>query len=242
MCGRFTLTRDADAAAAAFGAAGASSLAGILPRFNVAPSERAPVVVGEGRRRRIRPMRWGLGPHRVGAARAGAPLINARSETAARKPAFRESFARRRCLVPADGFYEWTREPAGKRPHWIHRPDRRTFAMAGIWNPRSPGSEAPSFAILTTRASPTLARLHDRMPVVLSRDLWVDWLALETDAAGAQRILEVARPPALAFHPVSRRVNRPGREGPEWVDPVAPEAAPEESRRAPPGDDQLRFL
>ncbi len=194
------------------GKAGAHGNAG--PHANVGPeTESGP--------------RGRAGPPGNAKARPGRRHINARSETAATRPAFRDAFRRRRCLVPADGFYEWTASPAGKQPWWIHRPGRPLFAMAGIWSwDLPPGQDRrPAFAILTRAAPPSLKHLHHRCPVILPESDWDAWLSRRTPAAEVARIARLTEPPPLHAHRVSRAVNRVQHDEPGCVEPVKPTAA-----------------
>ncbi len=222
MCGRFTLTEEADALAAAFAADIDPVRAIHRPRYNIAPTDQAPIVIAVPGGRRAGPMRWGLLPHWAKDPRAGARMINARSETVARRSAFRESFLARRCLVPADGFYEWEARASGKQPYWIHQRDRFLFGMAGIWSFWAPpgGDRIATFSILTRSAPPSIQWLHDRVPVILPEPAWDDWLARGTPASLLQEILGAADPPELQLHPVSRAVNRAGHDEPGCVEPV----------------------
>jgi putative SOS response-associated peptidase YedK len=185
MCGRYTLTVDQEALAAALGVE-------VLledhprPRFNIAPTQAAPVWTATG----VRPLRWGLVPSWADDASGAGRLINARSETVTRKPSFREAFRTGRCLVPADGFYEWVTPgarsegegggAAGKKaPWWIHRSDRAVLTFAGIraqWSPPGGGPELETFTILTCEAAGEIRSLHHRMPVVVVPELRHTWL------------------------------------------------------------------
>lgn len=246
MCGRFTVTAEAGAIGKAFGAAVAPLRELRLPRFNVAPTDDAPVVIAAPEGRRAGPMRWGLVPHWAESPKVGARMINARSESVATRRAYREAFLARRCLVPADGFYEWETRPAGKQPYWIHLPGRALFAMAGIWalwgragevrragggaperEARSPRGARPprknrlaTFSILTRAAPSAISRLHDRVPVILPEQTWDDWLARGTTPAALQGILKANEPPELHWHPVSRAVNRAGYDDPDCVERI----------------------
>ncbi len=236
MCGRFTLTEEADALAAAFAADIDPIRAIHRPRYNIAPTDQAPIVIAVPGGRRAGPMRWGLLPHWAKDPRAGARMINARSETVARRSAFRESFLARRCLVPADGFYEWEARVSGKQPYWIHQRDRVLFGMAGIWSLWAPtgGDRIATFSILTRSAPRSIQWLHDRVPVILPEPAWDDWLARGTPASVLQEILGAADPPELQLHPVSRAVNRAGHDEPGCVEQVElpDRASPQESTGA----------
>ena len=225
MCGRFSLTQEMDAVAGAFHADVAPALTHHRPRYNIAPTEDAPIVIAAPGGRRAGLMRWGLVPHWAENPRVGPRMINARSETVARRSAFRESFLARRCLVPADGFYEWENRPSGKQPYWIHLARRDIFAMAGIWSAwRSrTGSRLLTFSVLTRDAPEPIRWLHDRVPVILPPHSWDDWLARGTTPAALHAIVRGAEPPELNLHPVSRSVNRAGYDEPDCVTAVDPD-------------------
>ena len=220
MCGRFTLAVELGEVAEAFGAAVSPALAGHRRRYNIAPTQDALVVTAAPEGRRAGPMRWGLVPHWADDTRVGARMINARAETVATRAAFRESFLARRCLVPADGFYEWETRADGKQPYWIHRPGARPFAMAGIWALWRGDGASPlaTFSILTRDAPAPVRRLHDRVPVILPEHRWTDWLARGTAAATLRAILAGAEPPELRLRPVTRAVNRAGYEEPDCIE------------------------
>ena len=224
MCGRYSLSTTAELVEEVFGAEAPEELA---PRWNIAPSEPAPVVrPASGGGRRVDLLRWGLVPEtepRRGAAPGGGLLINARGETAATLPAFRDSFRARRCLVPADGFYEWGPGPHGRAPHHIRFRDRRLFALAGLWSRRevrgAPAVE--TFAVLTCPPSDLVRPLHDRMPVILPPGAWEEWLTGE-DAAALASLLVPWEGPDMEAVAVGTYVNRAGNEGPECLAPPAP--------------------
>lgn len=222
MCGRFTLDQEADAIANAFTADVTPIRPVHRPRYNIAPTEHVPVVVAAPGGRRAGPMRWGLLPHWARDPRAGARMINARAETVATRGAFSESFRARRCLVPATGFYEWESRPSGRQPWWVHRPDGSLFAMAGIWSawPAPDGTRIATFAILTRSAPSSIRWLHDRVPVILRKIVWDDWLARGTTVPALNAVLEDTEPLELQFHPVSRAVNRAGYDEPACIERV----------------------
>ena len=204
--------------------------AGLESRYNVAPTQPITVVVAREDGRVVEQHRWGLVPSwSKSVAQQGARLINARAETVAHSGAFRESFLRRRCIVPADGFYEWRRQGRRREPLLIRPTDGSTMAFAGLWAPwRDPasGEWLLSAAVVTTAANSVVGRLHDRMPVVLPRDTWALWLDPFVGDAG---LLESLRAPApdelLEVVPVSPLVNSPHNEGPELLLPPSDEAA-----------------
>ena len=197
------------------------------PRFNIAPTQDAPVIAQDRAGRRIGVLRWGLIPPWAKDVALGSRLINARAETVSQKPAFRRAFRSRRCLVPADGFFEWKRvEEDGvgkgiKVPYWIHRADRTPFLMAGLWERWEPGEGSPvfSFTILTTEAAPAIREIHARMPVILPGEAHEAWLNADTPPEG---LLPLLRPSSedLQAHPVSTLVNSPRNDLPECIDPI----------------------
>jgi putative SOS response-associated peptidase YedK len=209
MCGRYTLAAGADELVEAFEVPPPAF--DLEPRYNIAPSQEAVVVAADRRGRRMGLLTWGLVP--AWADDPGPGIINARSESVADKRSFRDAFARRRCLVPADGFYEWKKEGGGKVPYWIHPADGGVMSFAGIWERWSrPGAEPRhTFAILTTDASEDLAPIHDRMPVVLDPADRERWLDRGADPRGLLTLLRPAPTGSLSSHPVDRRVNRPAR-------------------------------
>ena len=233
MCGRMTQQRDPSVIAQIFdaeiNAADETALRELGPRYNVAPTQPLTVVVQRDDGRRIELHRWGLVPAWSESRTARSPLINARAETIAASPSFRTSFIRRRCIVPADGFYEWLRDGKRRQPFLI-RPtatavDPQTLAFAGIWSPwRDPetGDWLLTAAVVTTAANATVARLHDRMPVILSEAEWPLWLdPTITDAGLLRDLLQPAPDELLELLPVSRRVNNANNEGADLVEPIA---------------------
>ena len=214
-------------------ASDATALAELGPRYNVAPTQPLTVVVEREDGRFVEAHRWGLVPAWAKSVAQGARMINARAETVASSPTFRTSFLRRRCIVPADGFYEWLREGRQRQPYLLATSDARPLALAGLWAPwRDPasGDWLLSAAIVTTRANATVGRLHDRMPVILAPDGWPLWLdPAISDKGLLHDLLEPAPDELLAMHPVSRRLNSPHNEGPELLVPereVGPAAEP----------------
>lgn len=203
----------------------------LSPRYNVAPGQEVAVVraeAGSGPPVLVR-ARWGLVPHWARDPGIGARLINARSETVGEKPAFREAFLRRRCLVPADAFFEWS--ATTRQPFRIHLRDAALFAFAGLWENWGGGDERGAVletcTLLTTRANAELRALHDRMPVILSPGSYGTWLdpAL-SDPARLVPLLRPRRDGELDLHPVSRRVNSPAHDDPACVAPVGREPEP----------------
>jgi len=220
VCGRYTLTTPVDDLLEIFDLPQVSFEH--RPRYNIAPTQDAPVLARDGEGRKMGLLRWGLVPFWADDPTIGNRLINARSETAHEKPAFRRAFRRRRCLVPADGFYEWRAEGDGKRPYWIHRPDRAPFTMAGLWEGWEPRDEEPlhTFTILTREATEELAALHPRMPVVLSREGGEAWIEPGREVEALRRILRDGRETEFQWHPVSTRVNVPENDLPGCIEPL----------------------
>jgi putative SOS response-associated peptidase YedK len=183
----------------------------LVPRYNIAPGQMVPVVISQSPNQVVL-MRWGLIPHWAKDSKTAYKMINARVETLAQKPAFRSLLAANRCLVPASGFYEWKQEGKDKTPHYIHPRRGVFFAFAGLYDVwiRPDGEELFTFTIITKDADDFMAHLHNRMPVILERDLEDDWLDKEiTSARQATDILERSVGIALDAYPVSRMVNRP---------------------------------
>lgn len=221
MCGRYTLAASADELVEAFDVP--LPTFDVVPRYNIAPSQRAPVVAADRHGKRMGLLTWGLIPGWVD--EPGEGIINARIESVAEKPSFREAIERHRCLVPADGFYEWKRLKGGKIPHWIHPSEGGLISFAGIWERWSrPGAEPRhTFAILTTDANADVAPLHDRMPVIVAPDVRSAWLDRSLDGAGALALLRPTPEGALRSHAVSPRVNRPAEDDADLIEP-SPEA------------------
>ncbi len=197
------------------------------PSWNVAPTDPVYAVAEHSQRRVLVTFRWGLVPSYSRDRRRAAAHINARIETAADKPAYRNGLARRRCLIPADGFYEWTAAPdGGRQPHFIHHAGGLPLAFAGMWevwrDPSDPDSELlRTCTILTTEAEGAIRGLHDRMPVAVAPESFDDWLDRDlTDAREALARLQPLDPELLVHHPVGRAVNDVRNNGPELIRPV----------------------
>lgn len=189
------------------------------PRYNVAPTTQIPVI----REDQLSLMRWGLVPSWVKDLKsAGAPLINARAETVAEKPSFRSAFKKRRCLIPADGWYEWQVIGKTKQPFWIHLNGERVFAFAGLWEAWHK-SEPPleSCTIVTTDACDDTRNVHDRMPVILDRADYARWLDPETDPASLLELLHPYDGGDIVCRPVGSGVGNVRNQGPECIEPVA---------------------
>jgi putative SOS response-associated peptidase YedK len=225
VCGRFTQS-DPERIVEEFSVVGEPPRLTLAPaRFNVAPTQPVSVirVSGPHQERRMEPLRWGLIPSWAKDPSVGNRMINARVETLAEKPAFRDALRLRRCLVVADGFYEWRREGRAKQPFYITRSDGSLLAMAGLWDRwMSPDGELiESFTVVTKPAVPPVSEIHDRMPAILAEAHHTPWLASETPKTEALLELLSAPSPPLVAVPVSTFVNKPANDGPECIAPVA---------------------
>ncbi|HKM70115.1 MAG TPA: SOS response-associated peptidase [Stellaceae bacterium] len=226
MCGRARLSSDVSEIKLVFSIPPHRPTPNIAPSWNVAPTDSLPVVrydagVGE---RSLDAMRWGLVPFWAKDIKVGFSNINAKAEGIEGKPAFREAFQRRRCLVPVDNFYEWKKTATGKQPYAIALADRRLMALAGLWETwRSPaGERVRSFAIITTTPNELCAELHNRMPVVLKPEVWPVWLGEEP--AGPPELKALLAPyPAeeMSCWPVSSRVGNVKNNDSSLIEPVA---------------------
>lgn len=225
MCGRYVQTMPAEVMRQLFRTGGAAP--NLAPSWNVAPTQSAPVVrrhpeTGE---RHLDLLRWGLRPRWVKNTKGAREPINARAETVSTSPMFRQAYAKRRCLVPADAFYEWKVEEGGKQPMAVAPAAGGGMAFAGLWEHwRGEGDEiVRTFAIITTDANATMQAVHDRMPVILAKDDWAEWLEGDGDPA---MLLRPAPDGLLRLWPVSKAVNSPRNNGAELL--VAQQQAPAE--------------
>jgi len=249
MCGRFVITSPPAALRSIFGYIEQPNFP---PRHNIAPTQPVPVVLLENGVRHFRLMRWGLLPAWVKDPRKFTLLINARAETVNEKPAFKNAMKRRRCLIPADGYYEWQASERRKRPHFIHRRDGRAFGLAGLvetWTGPN-GEELDTVAIVTAPASADLAVLHHRVPVTIAAadsERWLDCRTYEAEAATA--LLTAPAEGEFVWHEISTRVNRVANDDAQLIVPVtageleaeqmrpAKTAAPRKPMPATPEDD-----
>jgi len=220
MCGRIVITEPGEALAALFGAVPGND----LPpggRYNVCPTQTVAACTSEGGQRRMRAMRWGFIPHWYRTPSDGPLIINARADTVAEKPAFRVAVRERRCLIPADGFYEWTRtDPKRPLPWYIHRADGQPLALAGIWQDwEGEGRRITTCAIVTTTAGRGMSAIHDREPVTVERADWPLWLG--EAGPGAAALMHPAPEGVLVWHRVGTAVNSNRAEGPGLREPVA---------------------
>lgn len=190
--------------------------------FNMAPTDHAPVVAHGTDGYECKELRWGLVPHWAKDKSIGAKMINARAESVAEKPAFRTAFKKRRCLVPASGYFEWKGEPKHKQPYFIHAPDGELLMFAGLWEVWRPSEEAEwlkTFAVVTGAPGLVSGDIHDRAPVILPPADWIDWLTEGPDVASD--ILAKVKEPHLLYHPVTKAVGSVKNDGPELVEPIA---------------------
>ncbi|MCW2947946.1 MAG: hypothetical protein JWR24_4663 [Actinoallomurus sp.] len=233
MCGRYASTRGRQELIDIFDV-DHDEAGELVPDFNVAPTKPVPVVLTR-EVRELHVARWGLVPSWAKDVSIGGRLINARVETVHEKPAFRGAFARRRCLLPADGYYEWhTPEGGGKQPFFIRRRDGRVLAMAGLYEVRPSADHDDEWlltcTVITTEASDDVGRIHDRMPMLVEPDRYAEWLdpALATPEK-ARSLLVPAAEGVLESHPVSTAVNKVINNGPELVKPLPQMGIPSET-------------
>lgn len=221
MCGRFTLRTPAKDLAAHFGLPDAPHLG---PRYNVAPTQPIATVLTLTGDRQFRLMRWGLVPHWAKDLSIGSRMINARAETVGEKPAFRAALRHRRCLILADGFYEWAKGGKTKQPYYVLLEDDKPFAFAGLWErwlPPEGGEPVESCVIITTNANEVVGRFHDRMPVILESDDYELWL--NPEVADPEQVLPLLKPfPAerMKAYAVSPAVNSPRQDRREFTKPL----------------------
>jgi putative SOS response-associated peptidase YedK len=222
MCGRFVQYSDPEIYASHFDAL---TLFDLPPRYNVAPTQQVLVVRTADERREFVPLRWGLIPPWSKGPESGYRTINARAETVDVKPAYRNSFRHRRCLIQTEGFYEWKKTGGAKTPFLIRRKNGEPFGMAGLWETwrGKEGDETiESCTIIVTEANALVRELHDRMPVILAPEDYAVWLDPENANTDALRkMLRPAEPSAWMLRKVSRKVNSPKNDGPERIEPVA---------------------
>lgn len=216
MCGRFTITHPNEALAALFGALPGNDLPP-APRHNICPTQPVAVVTSDGGTRRLQAMRWGFIPSWYKTPTDGPLIINARSDTVADKPAFREAVRARRCIVPASGFYEWTAGPDKTRlPFYITRNDGAPMALAGLWQR---WGDLVTCAVVSTEAGPGMNGIHDREPVILDPADWPLWLG--EAGHGAARLMRPTPPGVLRMHRVGVEVNSNRAAGAQLIAPLA---------------------
>lgn len=232
MCGRFVSATPPDQVAAYFDAEAPEAL--LEPSYNVAPTKDVYAVLSDGEVRHLDAFHWGLVPLWAKDMKIGSKMINARADTLAEKNAYKAAFKRRRCLIPADGFYEWRKDPdappkAKKQPFYIHHPDGEPYALAGLWEvwkgPNKDQEPLRSCVIITTEPNEPMAAIHDRMPVILPRSAWDTWLDRDVDDLGLLGQLLVPAPAELTVvHPISTAVNNVRNDGPELIEEIDPDA------------------
>lgn len=220
MCGRFALTLPPDAMAQLFAERPANDLPQ-EPNYNICPTNQVPVVTAEaGAGRALVSMRWGFLPHWYKSPTDGPLLINARAETIAEKPAFRAACRTRRCLIPATGFYEWTKDADGNRlPWYITSPEQKPVVFAGVWQRWDKGEEPlTTCSIVTTAANQPMSTIHHRVPVIIAEQDWGFWLG--EAGIGAAKLMTAAPDDALEFWRVDPKVNSNRAHGPELIQPL----------------------
>jgi putative SOS response-associated peptidase YedK len=223
MCGRYTLANpDPKRLRLRFGLPDLAEIAE-EPRYNIAPTDPVLAVRERAEERDLGRLRWGLLPGKWATESGQRPLINARAETIMRQAAFAESFRERRCLIPADGFYEWRRDEGGKVPLWFHRPDDELFAFAGIWAEYTPrgGDPVTSCAIVTCAPNELMRPIHDRMPVILDPEVEATWLDPDADLEVVAGLLLPAPADALEAREVGDLVSNVREDGPALIEPRA---------------------
>ncbi len=215
MCGRMAITLPHDAMAQMFDAAPANDLPDV-PNYNVCPTVQVAAIMS-GSQRQYRSVRWGFVPHWYKKPTDGPLLINARAETIAEKPAFRSACRERRCIIPASGFYEWTRvDDKTKLPWYISRTDGTPLAFAAIW--QDWGDLGATAAIVTTSANDAMGKIHHRIPVILEPDQYALWLGEE--GIGAATLMKATGEGTLEFHRVDPQVNSNRATGPALIQPI----------------------
>ena len=224
MCARYSITTPTEGLRQLFLF---EEMPNLAPRYNVAPTQEVPAVRREDDgKRHLRMLRWGLIPFWAKDRKVGHKMINARAESVAEKPAFRAAFKARRCLIPTDGFYEWTSGPKGKQPHRIVLADRGPFALAGLWErwrDKEEGETVESCTVIVTAANDLLQPIHDRMPVILSPEDHETWLDPEADRDSLKALLRSYPSAAMATYEVSQIVNKPANDEPACIEPLAEE-------------------
>ena len=220
MCGRYTLRTPVDSLAERFEIDDHPS--SILPSYNIAPTQEVAAVVEEDERR-LDLLRWGLVPSWAKDPEMGNRMINARGETVSEKPSFRKAFKTRRCLILADGFYEWQKTDNGKQPYYVRMQDASPFAFAGLWETwNGDGDEMRTCAIITTEANDLMREIHHRMPVILHPEDYEMWL--DPNFEEKEPLIALLKPypdEAMEAYSVSRRVNRPANDEPGCIEPAA---------------------
>jgi putative SOS response-associated peptidase YedK len=220
MCGRYTLRTPVETLVERFEINEYPS--SITPSYNIAPSQGVAAVIAENGKRKLEMLHWGLIPSWAKDPEVGNKMINARAETVAEKPSYRKAFKERRCLILADGFYEWQKTDSGKQPFYIRMEDESPFAFAGLWESWQNGREIRSCTIITTSPNEVAAQVHNRMPVILHPEDYEMWLDPDFDEREPLTTLLKPFPAeAMEAYPVSRKVNRPANNDPEVIESAA---------------------
>jgi putative SOS response-associated peptidase YedK len=220
MCGRYTLKTPLNVLTERFDIGEAPS--SITPSYNIAPTQHVATVLSENGKRKLEMLRWGLIPSWADDPEIGNRMINARAETVAEKPSYRRAFKKSRCLILADGFYEWQKTDSGKQPFHIRLQDGSPFAFAGLWESWDKGDGIRSCTIITTDANDLVGEVHNRMPVILHPEDYEMWL--DPDFDEREPLTSLLKPfpaEAMEAYPVSRRVNKPSNNEPGVVEPAA---------------------
>jgi putative SOS response-associated peptidase YedK len=220
MCGRYTLKTPVSELAERFEIEDSPS--SITPSYNIAPTQQVATVLAENGKRKLEMLHWGLIPSWAKDPEVGNRMINARAETVAEKPSYRKAFQERRCLILADGFYEWQKTDNGKQPFYIRMQDESPFAFAGLWESWRNGREIRSCTIITTAPNELAAPIHNRMPVILDPEDYEMWLDPDFDERDPLTSLLKPYPAdVMEAYPVSRRVNKPSNNEPGVIEPAA---------------------
>lgn len=220
MCGRYTLKTPAGVLTERFDIEESST--SITSSYNIAPTQQVATVLAENGKRKLEMLHWGLIPSWAKDPEVGNRMINARAETVAEKPSYRKAFQERRCLILADGFYEWQKTDNGKQPFYIRMEDESPFALAGLWESWRNGREIRSCTIITTAPNELAASIHNRMPVILHPEDYDMWL--DPDFDEREPLTSLLKPfpaEAMEAYPVSRRVNKPANNDAGVVEPAA---------------------
>jgi putative SOS response-associated peptidase YedK len=227
MCGRYTLTKPLKNIVIHFDPSNTKTTH--IPRYNIAPSQKAPVLLSVDGSLELHEMNWGLIPSWAKDKKIGSGFINARSETVHEKPSFRSSFKSKRCLVPADGYIEWEKTSKGKTPHYIYFPSEEIFSFAGIWSEyKSEAGTVTTFSIITTEANSQLRAIHHRMPVILPPQQRQSWLNPDTEINELKNVMGYFLESPVKSRIISKKINSPINDFEECLFPD-----PEEEEDAP---------